>query len=143
MGELISERGPVGEPDEVCDVVVVGSGAAGLSAAVTGAYHGLDVVGVDLAARLGGATAWSGGWMFVPGNAFALADGVTVSPASRDWRATHERTKLRISDEVGWERVLGGLPVHKSPFCPAMGVADGVVRRVTVDWVEVGATIGA
>lgn len=77
MGGLISERGPVGDPDQVCDVVVVGSGAAGLSAAVTGAYHGLDVVVVDKAARLGGATAWSGGWMFVPGNPFALADGVT------------------------------------------------------------------
>ncbi len=73
---LHSQRGIVGEPDETVDVLVVGSGAGGLAAAVTAAYHGLDVLVVEKGLLCGGATAWSGGWMMVPGNPYALADGV-------------------------------------------------------------------
>lgn len=59
-----------------CDLLVIGSGAGGLSAAVTAAHLGLDVLLVEKAARFGGTTAWSGGWMFVPRNPFALAAGI-------------------------------------------------------------------
>lgn len=59
-----------------CDVLVIGSGAGGLSAAVTAAFHGLTVVVVEKAAVCGGATAWSGGWMWAPRNPLAKADGV-------------------------------------------------------------------
>jgi succinate dehydrogenase/fumarate reductase flavoprotein subunit len=55
---------------------VVGSGAGGLSAAVTAAYHGLKVVVVEKADVCGGATSWSGGWAWTPGNPLAKADGV-------------------------------------------------------------------
>tara|TARA_R110000796_G_scaffold215409_1_gene331394 strand:+ start:5641 stop:7353 length:1713 start_codon:yes stop_codon:yes gene_type:complete len=58
------------------DLVIVGSGAAGLSAAVTAAYHGLKVVVVEKADCLGGATAWSGGWMWAPLNPLARAAGI-------------------------------------------------------------------
>lgn len=58
------------------DLVVVGSGAAGLSAAVTAAYQGLKVVVVEKANTLGGATAWSGGWMWAPCNPLARAAGI-------------------------------------------------------------------
>ncbi len=47
-----------------CDLLVIGSGAGGLSAAVTAAHHGLDVVLVEKDTAMGGATAWSGGWMW-------------------------------------------------------------------------------
>ena len=49
-----------------CDLPVVGSGAAGLSAATTAAWHGLSVVVVEKDQVCGGATAWSGGWAWVP-----------------------------------------------------------------------------
>jgi succinate dehydrogenase/fumarate reductase flavoprotein subunit len=59
-----------------CDLLVVGGGAAGLSAAVTAAHHGLKVIVADKAQTLGGATAWSGGWMWAPLNPLSQADGI-------------------------------------------------------------------
>ncbi|MBA8962814.1 succinate dehydrogenase/fumarate reductase flavoprotein subunit [Rhodococcus percolatus] len=58
------------------DVVVIGSGAGGLSAAVAAADGGASVLVVEKADTCGGATAWSGGWMWTPRNLFAQADGV-------------------------------------------------------------------
>lgn len=59
-----------------CDVLIIGSGAAGLSAAVTAAWHGQRVIVVEKDAVFGGATAWSGGWMWVPCNPLARRAGI-------------------------------------------------------------------
>ena len=59
-----------------CDVLIVGSGAAGLSAAVTAAWHGLKVIVVEKDSVFGGATAWSGGWAWVPCNPLARRAGI-------------------------------------------------------------------
>ena len=50
------------------DVVVVGSGAAGMTAALTAAHQGLRVVVIEKTGRFGGSTARSGGGLWVPGN---------------------------------------------------------------------------
>lgn len=63
-----------------CDLLVVGSGASGLAAAVTAAWHGLKVVVVEKDDVLGGASAWSGGWMWVPGNPLAKRAGINEDP---------------------------------------------------------------
>ena len=63
-------------PDVDCDVLIVGSGAAGLSAAVTAAWHGLKVIVVEKDPVFGGATAWSGGWAWVPCNPLARRAGI-------------------------------------------------------------------
>jgi succinate dehydrogenase/fumarate reductase flavoprotein subunit len=61
---------------EQYDVVVVGSGAGGLATAVAAAHRGARVLVVEKAATCGGATAWSGGWMWTPRHRFARAAGV-------------------------------------------------------------------
>lgn len=58
-----------------CDVLVVGSGAAGMSAAVSAAHQGLNVLIVEKAARFGGTAARSGGWVWIPGSDQAKAWG--------------------------------------------------------------------
>ncbi len=63
-----------------CDLLVIGSGASGLAAAVTAAHHGLKVVLVEKDPVFGGATAWSGGWMWVPGNPLAKRAGIHEDP---------------------------------------------------------------
>ncbi len=59
-----------------CDLAVVGSGAAGLTAAVTAAFLGLDVVVVEKEPQIGGTSAWSGGWMWIPRNPLAIRAGI-------------------------------------------------------------------
>lgn len=63
-----------------CDLLVIGSGASGLAAAVTAAWHGLKVVVVEKDPVFGGASAWSGGWMWVPGNPLAKRAGINEDP---------------------------------------------------------------
>lgn len=65
-----------------CDLIVVGSGAAGLSAATTAAFLGLDVVVVEKCAQIGGTSAWSGGWMWIPRNPLAVEAGIVEDAAA-------------------------------------------------------------
>jgi succinate dehydrogenase/fumarate reductase flavoprotein subunit len=67
---------PQGAGELHCDLLVAGSGAGALSAAVTAAHHGLQVIVAEKDALFGGTTAWSGGWMWVPRNRLARRAGI-------------------------------------------------------------------
>ena len=65
-----------------CDLLVIGSGAGGLSAAVTAAHLGLKVIVAEKEAKYGGTTAWSGGWMWLPRNPMATEAGIVEDLAT-------------------------------------------------------------
>ena len=77
-------------PPARCDVLVVGSGAGGLSAAVTAASLGLNVIVVEKEAVFGGTTAWSGGWLWIPRNPLAVAAGIVEDAEAPRTYLRHE-----------------------------------------------------
>jgi fumarate reductase flavoprotein subunit len=58
------------------DVIVIGGGAAGMSAAVTAHDHGARVLLLDADTKLGGSTALSGGWFFAANTSVQRAAGI-------------------------------------------------------------------
>ena len=58
------------------DVIVVGSGAAGMTAALTATQRGLRTLVVEKAARFGGSSARSGGGLWLPNNHVVARAGV-------------------------------------------------------------------
>ncbi|MBR0664950.1 FAD-dependent oxidoreductase [Roseomonas hellenica] len=62
-----------------CDVLVVGSGAGGLAAAVAAAARGLSVIVAEKDRHVGGTTALSGGFLWVPNNPVSRRDGIEDS----------------------------------------------------------------
>jgi succinate dehydrogenase/fumarate reductase flavoprotein subunit len=81
--------------DHEVDVVVLGSGGAGLTAALTAAVNGASVEVYEKAATVGGTTAVSGGIVWIPAHG-RLADGeLTVDDAMAYLRAQ----SLGVMDE--------------------------------------------
>jgi len=70
---------PLGRPTEEYDVVVLGTGAAGLTAGLAAARAGARVGLFEKTDRIGGTTALSGGVIWLPDNPVARAEGVEDS----------------------------------------------------------------
>lgn len=81
---------PGQQRDRSCDVLVVGSGAGGLSTAITARKAGLDVIIIEKDQYFGGTTAFSGGVLWVPGNRHARDAGVTDSREAARTYLKHE-----------------------------------------------------
>ena len=97
-------------PNET-DVIVVGSGAAGLVCALIAAFGGFRVIVVEKSEKLGGTSAMSGGAVWVPANHHGRAAGVADSPAEAlaylratapaGWRATEDALWAAFTEEAG------------------------------------------
>jgi 3-oxosteroid 1-dehydrogenase len=75
MTATVVDWAPGTQPDLETDVVVVGSGAAGFSAAITAQTEGADVILLEKAATLGGTTIKSSAWAWYPNHAGVQIDG--------------------------------------------------------------------
>lgn len=73
-----------------CDVLVAGSGAGGLAAAVTARKAGLDVLVAEKAPVFGGTTALSGGWLWIPNHPMQAEIGVKDSVEDAATYLLHE-----------------------------------------------------
>lgn len=125
-----------------CDVLVIGSGAGGLAAAVAAAHRGLDVIVAEKAEVFGGTSAYSGGWLWVPNAPHAVSAGKGEGPDAP--RAYLRAVLGNHYDEAMIDAYLDGAPkmleffeknteVH---FTPGSGVPDfhGTLPGAATGW---------
>ncbi len=66
--------------DREVDLLVVGSGAGGMTAALAGAERGLDTLVVEKSGVYGGSTALSGGALWIPNSPILVREGRADDP---------------------------------------------------------------
>ena len=63
------------------DVIVIGAGAGGMTAAAVAAAEGLSVLLIEKTEFVGGTTSWSGGMVWIPVNASMKQAGLSDTPS--------------------------------------------------------------
>lgn len=91
------------------DVVALGSGIGGLSAAITAHEHGASALVIERASQVGGVTALSMGEVWVAGNHHAAARGIEDSVESGF------RYLKRLSMNYGADAAILNLVTHAAP----------------------------
>lgn len=93
------------------DALILGSGAAGLTAALTAAKAGLRVTVLEKTDRLGGTSAMSGAGTWIPANHHAAAAGIEDSEADAlaYIRAAAPRGWAETEDAL-WQRLVEASP---------------------------------
>lgn len=76
VGETGGSNGPKSQWNETYDVVVLGSGAAGLTAALVAAIEGKRTLLIEKSDRIGGTSALSSGSAWIPNNSYQRRSGV-------------------------------------------------------------------
>lgn len=97
------------------DVVIIGSGGGGLSAAITAANTGLKVLVIEKTAYFGGTTAISGGGIWVPANHLAEASGLSDTE-----HAASQYIKSLVGDIVR-EDILNAFVTHAHQMLKFLG----------------------
>ncbi|GAA1748836.1 FAD-dependent oxidoreductase [Nonomuraea bangladeshensis] len=110
--------------DDIADVLVAGSGAAGLTAAIAAADQGLDVVVAESTARWGGTTSISGGGLWMPANPLMLRDGVHDSAEEA----------LRYMDEVIADAGPASSPERRKAYVQTAPEVVAFLGRKGVRW---------
>jgi len=117
-GEAMAQEPKPKKWDRTFDVVVIGSGGAGLAAAVTAADKGASVIVLEKMPTIGGNTMISGGFMNAADPGRQEKQGIADSSenhfkqtlAAGDFRADSEKVKILTAnalDSVHWLESLG------------------------------------
>ena len=88
------------ESEYVCDVLVIGSGCSGMSAAITAATSGLKVLVIEKEPKFGGSTARSGGWLWIPNTSLATVQGIYEPEGAARTYLQHEAGDSFDGDRV-------------------------------------------
>ncbi|WP_371180080.1 FAD-dependent oxidoreductase [Bradyrhizobium sp. URHA0013] len=126
---------------ETYDVIVVGAGAGGMTAAAVAAAEGLRVLVIEKTAFVGGTTAWSDGMIWIPANAkmkeAGLSDSVTDAvrylsntvpePANAGLRAAF---LARGPEAVAYLQANTQVRLQPVKACPDYYPSDWARRRV-------------
>ncbi|WP_027546372.1 FAD-dependent oxidoreductase [Bradyrhizobium sp. WSM2254] len=141
---------------ETYDVIVVGAGAGGMTAAAVAAAEGLSVLVIEKTAFVGGTTAWSGGMVWIPANpkmkAAGLSDSVTDAvqylsstvpePANAGLRAAF---LARGPEAIAWLEARTEVRLQPVKICPdyypeRLGATSGgrVLEPVAFDGTQLG-----
>src|SRR3954451_3963226 len=104
------------------DVVVVGSGAAGMAAAVSAGLKGASVTVLEKAPLIGGTTSWGGGGIWIPANPWGAAEG---HPDTESEALTYLR-HLNLGD--------ADLDLAQRYVSQASGVVQSVERHTPLRW---------
>ena len=118
--------------DREVDVLVAGSGAAGLTAAITAADAGLTALVVESTGRWGGTTMLSGGGLWMPNNPLmkklgiqdSRADALTYLEAAIGDAGPASSTERREAFVDAVPRVFGLLAGHGVRWCAAKDYPD-------------------
>src|SRR5690606_9313661 len=106
--DIMDHGGQPGRRLIACDLAVIGSGAAGLTAALVAAAGGARVVVIEKDRLIGGTTAVSGGGVWIPNNKHV---GDVAAPDSYDEALTYMRSVGRgEADEAILDTLLRAGP---------------------------------
>ncbi|MGA1836939.1 FAD-dependent oxidoreductase [Herbiconiux sp. 11R-BC] len=112
------------EWDREVDLLVAGTGAAGLSAAITAADAGLDVLVVESTERWGGTTMLSGGGLWMPAN-----------PLMKRHRILDSRAEaLEYMQEAIGDAGPASSTARREAFVDAVTEVYGLLERWGVRW---------
>ncbi|MEI9988593.1 MAG: FAD-dependent oxidoreductase [Rhizomicrobium sp.] len=96
---------------ESADVIVLGSGAAGLTAALTAAVLGMQVVVIEKGEKLGGTSAMSGAGTWIPANHHAHTMGIDDSIGEAlDYMRAAAPDGWRETEDPLWQSFLVAAP---------------------------------
>lgn len=112
--------------DLQADVVSIGSGGGGLSAAITAHDHGASAMVLERTDQVGGVTAYSLGEVWVPGNHLAAAAGIKDS-AESGYRYI-KRLSMDYGDDVAMINQAVHAPVVLKYFEASIGLKMCIVR---------------
>ena len=108
VGQDVLERSISESDAHRTDLVILGSGAGGLTAALTASLNGLRAIVLEHSDRVGGTSARSSGTVWVPGNHYLRAHGI------RDDRERAARYLASLVGERGeramWQAFLDQAP---------------------------------